>query len=92
MTGVLSNVERELGSYGFIFVVPAQFHGGVHAVFPRHLNIQKRHRVNGLIVLKELLTVTKPGNIELLAKLGGVPLYVCRQVLSGVFTADRHHP
>lgn len=66
-----------------IFVVPAQFHGGVHAVFPRHLNIQKRHRINGLIVLKELLTVIKPGDIELLAKLGGVPLYVCRKMLSG---------
>ena len=81
LQGVLYQAGDENNRY--VFVVPAQLHGGVHAVFPGHLDVQEHHRVDGFVVLKKSLAITEPGDAELLAKLGGVPLYVCRQMLGG---------
>ena len=81
LQGVLHQVGDK--NDGHVFVVAAQLNGGVHPVFPGHLDIQKHHRVDGLVVLEKYFAVTKPDNVELLSGLGGVPLYVCRQMFGG---------
>ena len=81
LQGVLHQVGDK--NDGHVFVVAAQLNCGVHPVFPRHLYIQKHHRIDGLVVLEKSFAVIKPGNVELLSELGGVPLYVCRQMFSG---------